>query len=991
MHDRARPRAARRFRAVALLLSVLVALSSAPPAGAQFIPYYGKNKVKYDDFNWRIYKSPHFEVYYYPEFEQHLARITSYLESAYEKLSSGLKHELSQPVPAIVYKTHTEFEQTNLNPGFLPEQVLAFAEPGRGRLLFPIDEPPDRLMGLIQHEMTHIFAFDIIPRSIVQRQIPLWIDEGLASYFEGVWNPLDLMMIRDAAVTEQVPKLTKSDFQPLSGRLVYNMGHAAFEFMEARFGKEGIRQFLYTLRKGILGGGAEEIFQQAFRMKPEEFDDAFDKWLKERFKPFRDKERPSDYGRNISPNPEKTPYTQVFAFAPSPSGELVAALTANRNEGEAEIVLLSTKDGSVISNLTKSLSGEFESLSINDNFVAGRTLSFDPKGDTIAFFGRSGKRRSLFVASVLNPHVVHKVTLDLDQATSPCLLPNGRQALFSALKDGVSDIYVADLETGQVKNLTDDPYYDEDPMVSPDGSLVTYTRRISGHDKVYVFPLGDPSRKTQLTFGPFDDATPAFSSDGKKVYYSSTEDDDIYNVRSLDLATGTVKQYTDVLGGNTAPAPIAGRGQERLAFISYFKGEYNLQTKDVVEPLKDVEQEVQPAAEGFADFQPDIVHQVIPENKRRKKRFEGLLLEGRPPINVGVTSGGDFFGGSQVALTDVLGDQNFVFTVLSLREFRTYEGTYVNLGKRFQYGLSAFDRTLFFYPNYSFIPFNGDIRAGLLATQRYTGATLNGIYPLDKFRRLEISAGVYKIKEQYEDPTIQAQIEQQAAAAGVPFFLNNGWLAPISLGLVGETTRFAEFGPLEGSTYALQFEVAPPIGSFLARYTGLGDVRKYLRLGSTSTLLAVRARGFYAAGDNPAIFYFGGNMELRGYDYYSLSGNEGFHANVELRLPVINLAATPIGILGPFRGTAYFGIGGAKYKGDTRYKFATSDAGISYLKDPVFGTPVSGFHLVNGQASYGLGLQVFFLGYPLHFDWSKRTDLKVTAPTRFDFWVGFDF
>ena len=47
---------------------------------------------------------------------------------------------------------------------------------------------------------------------------------------------------------------------------------------------------------------------------------------------------------------------------------------------------------------------------------------------------------------------------------------------------------------------------------------------------------------------------------------------------------------------------------------------------------------------------------------------------------------------------------------------------------------------------------------------------------------------------------------------------------------------------------------------------------------------------------------------------------------------------------------------------------------------PIFGEPVSGFHLVNGRASYGIGLQFFFLGYPLHFDWSKLTDLKVVQP-----------
>jgi hypothetical protein len=82
-----------------LTLSLLLVLPAAPPAAAQFIPYYGKNKVKYDNFAWRVYKSAHFEVYYYPEFEQHLRGSSPTLESAHLKLSTGLKHEL-HPVPA---------------------------------------------------------------------------------------------------------------------------------------------------------------------------------------------------------------------------------------------------------------------------------------------------------------------------------------------------------------------------------------------------------------------------------------------------------------------------------------------------------------------------------------------------------------------------------------------------------------------------------------------------------------------------------------------------------------------------------------------------------------------------------------------------------------------------------------------------------------------------------------------------------------------------
>jgi len=221
-----------------------------------------------------------------------------------------------------------------------------------------------------------------------------------------------------------------------------------------------------------------------------------------------------------------------------------------------------------------------------------------------------------------------------------------------------------------------------------------------------------------------------------------------------------------------------------------------------------------------------------------------------------------------------------------------------------------------------------------------------------------------------------------------------------SVRLVPETTRFAEYGPLSGSTFSLGFTFAPGVGSFLQRQTVDADARKYFRLGSTSALLALRGRGFYSTGDNPDYFYFGGNMELRGYPYYGLSGNQGFFANAELRLPLIHLAATPIGILGPLRGTVFLGIAGARFKGQecttdnptNCWKFSTSEPGYSYVNDPIFGEPVTGWRLQDGRASWGFGLQLFFLGYPMHFDWVKYTDFATTSEGwDFSFWIGYDF
>ena len=67
---------------------------------------------------------------------------------------------------------------------------------------------------------------------------------------------------------------------------------------------------------------------------------------------------------------------------------------------------------------------------------------------------------------------------------------------------------------------------------------------------------------------------------------------------------------------------------------------------------------------------------------------------------------------------------------------------------------------------------------------------------------------------------------------------------------------------------------------------------------------------------------------------------------------------------------------------------------------------VTGFRLRDGRASYGLGLETFLLGFPMHFDWSWRTTFNKTyedvafyldggstafRKPKFSFWIGYDW
>ncbi len=111
-----------------------------------------------------------------------------------------------------------------------------------------------------------------------------------------------------------------------------------------------------------------------------------------------------------------------------------------------------------------------------------------------------------------------------------------------------------------------------------------------------------------------------------------------------------------------------------------------------------------------------------------------------------------------------------------------------------------------------------------------------------------------------------------------------------------------------------RLRVRPARGDLLSRQTVDVDARYYMRLG-TNGVLAFRARGYKSWGEFPGYLYFGGNSEMRGYDYLEFLGNKAFFTNAELRFPLIEAALTPIGVVGGLRGVFFVNFGGAGYEG----------------------------------------------------------------------------
>jgi hypothetical protein len=843
------------------------------------------------------------------------------------------------------------------------------------------------------------------------------------------------MTVRDAAVSDIVPKM--SEMEEYGGfsnpRLIYNLGHAAFEFMESKWGKEGVRAYVFALRRSVIGG-SDDAYQEAFQMTPEEWDQQFDRYLKERFKPFRDKERPADYGRDLAPDPRKGKFSNVLSIEPSPSGDLIAGMTGNGRDREYDIVLISAKDGSIIRNLTAGFdqSMGFEYLATpGGRWNSVPWMSWSPTGDRLAYFVRTEKDRSLIVQNVVSKKIEVRVNLTtIDAPESPDFSPDGKTVVFSGMRNSEADIFSIDLETKQITNLTKDKFANYAPTWAPDGRSIVYLVRVSGNEKLFRMDAngGNP---TQLTFGTHDDGGAQFL-DANTLVFSSTavnpsepidpevaKNGQIYNIWTLDLKTNELKQFTDALSGNVSPVVLHDSPQNRVAFVTYFKGEYGLHVLERKEEITKVASADFGSPGPIVDFQAPMMHTLVPSNQKKKGKFEKLFLEGRPPVNLGVTSGGDVFGGTQVTFTDVLGDQQFSLLIASVSQYRTMSLSWQNMEHRLQWALQGFNMSQFYYGQLEGVLYDPYLaqfidRDLATATRTIQGGTAFGIYPFNRYRRVEVFGGFSRYQEKFNDPLVeQSSQNYQQDQFGRTLF-NNGTMMPLGVAFVQETTIFREFGPLSGSTMRLSYEISPNIGGMLSRQTYDGDARKYFRLAANG-LFAVRARGFKSKGESPDFTYFGGNSELRGYDYLSFIGQNAFFANAELRFPLIEAMATPIGVLGGVRATLFAGMGGAYFEGQP-FKFYTNN---TTLEQPTIGfdnvtqgvvlgpaVPVSGLRLVDGRASYGISLSTFALGFPVHFDWSWRTLLNKEwedvvfhmqggseefRRPKFTMWIGYDW
>jgi len=913
----------RRFLRLFLGLVLAIAFGfGAQPAEAQ---YFGRNKVTYDDFDFRVLETEHFEIYFYDEEEQAARDAARMAERWYTRHTRTFVHTFDEKKPLVFYANDADFQQTNIVRQ-VSQGTGGLTEPRRERVVMPFTGSYGEFDHVLGHELVHSFQFDLALNSdsaqIRMQQLPLWFVEGMAEYLSvGRKDPHTAMWMRDAALRDDLPS-----FEQLSNAreyFPYRYGQAFLAYIGGKYGDQAITDLYKT------GGriGLDNAINQLYGISGDSLATEWAEATKETYLPLAGDRTPADsLGQRVL-----TENDLNIAPSLSPDGRYVAYISSNIFN--LTLFVADAETGEVIT--------ELGGAGTIPHFDALRFISsagaWGPNGERLAFISFAEGDNEIAIWNVDENEITERFEVaGVSAMKNVAWSPDGTQLAFSGMDGGISDLYVMDMETREARQLTNDRYADLQPTWSPDGSKIAFTTDRTRTDLQSLdtstdmsLALIDVESGAVEVRTPFPDAlhhNPQFAPDGQSLYFIADQDGfkDIYR---MDLTTGRLHRVTHLqtgVSGITAlsPAMSVARQNGDLMLSVFSDGGYTgvalpgseaqgTAMDDAARPLlsgAELASAPEPGDEGVpgalppeagvlplynalgeglvASYLDDPLTGLPTVNEYTTYNYDpSLSLESIAPPSVGVSVGGQFgtqaAGGVGFRFTDMLNNQSLTAVVQARGTLKDIGGqvSYLNRGNQFNYGASVghiprrFSQAL---PptQVNGVPIVNQVIQRIFIDQ----ASLSGAYPLSPNRRFEMSVGGVRYGFDNEIRSFDLRTGRRLDTDRLPDEAlpeisepDPLYLAQSSVAYVVDYSFMGLTSPIRGGRYRL--EVSPLIGGESSYVKALADYRRY-----------VHARPFTFAFQGLHIGNYGASQdELFASEYIGLPYYRGFVRGYNLR------------------------------------------------------------------------------------------------------------
>lgn len=238
------------------LFSLALGLGLAGGAWAQqYMPTleeFGKNRIQYKRFEWKVLTSTNFEIYFYGDAQNTATLAAQFAESDFDRITEVLGYTPYSRTKIFLYNSLSDQNQSNIGitqGGSARDTREESLSKSRIQVSFPGNQVEFRRK-LVQ-EIAAVFVYDMLYggslkdalQSSLLLTLPDWFMMGITAYIAEGWSTHLDNYVRDAALAKRLRKPSS-----LSGPEAQVVGQSIWNYIAERYGRDNISNILNLTR-----------------------------------------------------------------------------------------------------------------------------------------------------------------------------------------------------------------------------------------------------------------------------------------------------------------------------------------------------------------------------------------------------------------------------------------------------------------------------------------------------------------------------------------------------------------------------------------------------------------------------------------------------------------------------------------------------------------------------------------------------------------------
>lgn len=455
------------------LFIILLSLATVSDAFSQFYNglqmSFGKNKVQYTDFYWQFYRFNDFDCYF-NEYGRDLAQFTAdYATKKLSEIEDFFDYTLEKRIIFIIYNKNAEFRQSNVGLVTFDEDSYntgGFNRIIKNKVMLYFEGDHENYKRQIESSIAEVIINEMLYNADIKDRVasssliymPDWYFKGLTRYVGGGWDYEAENRVKDGLKTGKYKNINHLEYDD-----AIDAGMSFWRFIGRKYGNSLIPNIIYLTKiyknvndgfMYVLGQNLKDLLKEWKTFYLDEYS--------------ADKAGPLNDGNAIRRSKKEQIFQQVKV---SPGGQYIAYVTNDWGRKRIWIYDQATDKKKIIFRREP----KFEQI-VDKTYPV---IAWHPNGRILTYINDEKADLQMYFYRINEKKTDKRILLYFDKVLDFSYSPEGSRLILSAVKDGITDIYLHTIASGTNEQITRDIADDLNPTFmkeSPDEILFSSNR-----------------------------------------------------------------------------------------------------------------------------------------------------------------------------------------------------------------------------------------------------------------------------------------------------------------------------------------------------------------------------------------------------------------------------------------------------------------------------------------------------------------------------------